>query len=263
MVHRRIGRFARRVGKRFLSAIRPKGKVPLRTALRTAATVGSFLIPGGRIARGGVRLARAAARTRAGRRVIGAVTGSRLATTLRTSLKTGALRRGGRLRRFAPAVAGAGAGLAAGALFAGTRSAGTTFTGAGLPAIDPNTGLNVLDTGGTMPSKLSTLLGVGAGILGGGLLFGAEQLAERAGVRGGAGFIGRRPTPQQLAIAGVRPQRRRKEGLINRRSLKILKKAQRMEKQLMKFARKHKLIHHHHVKKDKGLTHADLLQILK
>jgi hypothetical protein len=50
-------------------------------------------------------------------------------------------------------------------------------------------------------SKVGKLAGVGAGIAVG--AYGAEKLAERLGVRGGAGFIGKNPN-KQLARSGKR-----------------------------------------------------------
>lgn len=85
--------------------------------------------------------------------------------------------------------------------------------------------------------RLGKLAAVGAG------LFGAEQILEKLGVRGGAGLIGRRPTTErQIAEKlGLIP-RRSKQGLFNKRALKILTKAKKFEKQAIKILGKKGLV---------------------
>ena len=71
--------------------------------------------------------------------------------------------------------------------------------------------------------------GIGAG------LFGAEQLAERFGVRGGAGFIGRRPTSAAEAAAmGVPVRRRRKQLLITRPEMRAVRSLKSKVKRISK-----------------------------
>jgi len=84
-------------------------------------------------------------------------------------------------------------------------------------------------------------LGLTAAGLGG--LYGAEQLAERLGVRGGAGFIGDRPmTNAQLRQLHGVGFRRHKTGLFNKRALRTMMKAKSYEKQAVRVLSKRGLV---------------------
>lgn len=87
---------------------------------------------------------------------------------------------------------------------------------------------------------LRTVAGVAAGA---GALYGIEQLAERYGVRGGAGFIGARPPKLTWdSRTGQWVTRRYKPGLFNKKALKVLMKAKAYEKQAKKVLAKRGLV---------------------
>lgn len=98
----------------------------------------------------------------------------------------------------------------------------------GVTNSDVNTLASGVKAGGSMG-----LLGkagkyaAGAAAVGGALYLG-EQLAEKAGVRGGAGFIGSRPM-------GTRGHRRR--GIISKRAMKNIRRVNSYKKQVKKAAR--------------------------
>ena len=74
-----------------------------------------------------------------------------------------------------------------------------------------------------------------AAALGGAALFGAEQLAEKFGVRGGAGFIGRRPeTAAQAAAQGFRRRSRKKQLLITRPEMRAVRSLKGKVKRISK-----------------------------
>ena len=93
---------------------------------------------------------------------------------------------------------------------------------------DVNQLATVAKTGGSMG-----LLGkagkyaAGAAVVGAGL-YATEQVAEKLGVRGGAGFIGARPM-------GARTHRRR--GIISKRAMKNIRRVNSYKKQVRKAAR--------------------------
>ncbi len=68
------------------------------------------------------------------------------------------------------------------------------------------------------------------------LAFGGEQLAEKLGVRGGAGFVGRRPPAMRMDRFG-RLVRRRSKSLLNKRAMKTLRRAAGLRKSIKKAAK--------------------------
>jgi len=130
----------------------------------------------------------------------------------------GAIPRISRTRRIGGIVGrnvlGAGAFIAATSLFSRFkgRGAGDVAGGVSGGVIPGGNGRGIgagtdVGTGGNGMGLL-TKLGIGAAGLGG--LFAAEKIAERLGVRGGAGFIGRRPAEAQAAAMGLPFGRRRR-----------------------------------------------------
>lgn len=73
--------------------------------------------------------------------------------------------------------------------------------------------------GGVPPGTTAKVAAIGAG------LYGIEQIAERLGVRGGAGFV------------GARPKKRTGYGIISKRAMKRIRKIHRDKKAIMKAAR--------------------------
>jgi len=93
---------------------------------------------------------------------------------------------------------------------------------------DVNQLATVAKTGGSM-GLLGKAGKIGAGVAAGaGALYLGEQVAEKLGVRGGAGFIGARPM-------GARTHRRR--GIISKRAMKNIRRVNSYKKQVRKAAR--------------------------
>ena len=117
---------------------------------------------------------------------------------------------------------GAGIALSAGAFIGaeslirrGIRSRAPTGAAAPRGALDRDVsrvgrgvGTGAAAAAGAAGGRVGLLKKLGAAALIGGGLFGAEQIAEKLGVRGGAGFIGRRPTTAAAAAAQGLPFRR-------------------------------------------------------
>lgn len=112
------------------------------------------------------------------------------------------------------------AGIAApiGALGAAGRLSGT------VGKVTPRT-VAIIPTLSGLIRRVPRGAGAAAAVTGG--LFLAEQLAERAGVRGGAGFIGARPA------ARGRSSRKR---LLNKNAMKVIRRAHGLKKQVKKAA---------------------------
>ncbi len=82
--------------------------------------------------------------------------------------------------------------------------------------------------------RMGLLRKLGAAAAIGGGLFAAEQVAERLGVRGGAGFIGRRPAAAEAQMMGFRRRRGGRRLMITKPELKAVRSLKGKVKRISK-----------------------------